>query len=134
MSTLVLPPSLLADSIPSGNELGWRKEKFLAVLNGAATEGFACLGGQFQWVLPDGTCEAYWLNADSSPRETAEPWRAYVKRTEVEVSNTFESLLRTTDFNAEAERFEFLKEKKATGIAVDQYLLFVAYFVAADDA
>ena len=135
MRSAALPAYLLARAIPSGNEFGWRSGDFLAVLRSAAAEGFACLGGQFQWVLPDATCEPYWLNADARPKQPGESWDAYVRRAETEVAEGFELLLRTTDFNAEAEKWEHLKDKKAQGVPVNDYLVFVAYFTeAANDA
>lgn len=135
MKSVVLPPHLLASAVPSGNEFGWRSADFPAVLQSAAAEGFACLGGQFQWVLPDATCEPYWLNADSRPKQPEESWAAYVRRAEIEVEDGFEILLRTTDFNAEVEKWQHLKNKKTQGVSVNDYLVFVAYFTeAANDA
>lgn len=127
-----LPSHLTANAIPSGREFGWRREDFPTVLHSAAAEGWACIGGQFQWVLPDGTFEAYWLNADSGPRQSGETWTAYVRRTEKEVSTGYQLLLRTTDFNTEADKSDYLKDKKAQGVALDCYLIFVAYFKRTD--
>lgn len=132
MSFTELPSHLLALAVPSGNEFGWRSSDFLMVLRSAAAEGFACLGGQFQWVLPDGRCEPYWLNADASPRQPGESWTTYVHRTEAEVAEGFEFLLRTTDFDTEVEKWQYLKEKKAQGVPVNDYLVFIAYFTPAN--
>lgn len=128
MSSGELPLHLLIRAVKSGGEFGWRKEDFLAALHEAASEGFACIGGQFQWVLPDGTCELYWLNADASPRIPNESWASYVKRSEEEVEKGYECILRTSDFNEESNKFDFLREKKAEGISLDEYLVFIAYF------
>lgn len=132
MSTTALPPHLLAQAVQSGSEFGWRSSDFPAVLRSAAAEGFACLGGQFQWVLSDGTCEPYWLNADARPKLPAESWAAYVRRAEAEVEEGFALLLRTTDFDTEAEKWPHLREKKEQGVPVNDYLVFVAYFTEAN--
>lgn len=131
MTSSELPSHLLARAVPSGNEVGWKCSDFPAVLRGAAAEGFACLGGQFQWVLPDGRCEPYWLNADARPRQLGESWAVYVQRTAAEVAEGFELLLCTTDFDAEAEKWQYLKEKKARSVPVNDYLVFIAYFTTA---
>lgn len=128
MSTVGLPAHLLGRAIRSGFEFGWRKEEFLQVLQTAASDGYACVGGQFQWVFSDGTCEAYWLNANSTPRQPNEPWSSYVKRTEAEVTESYEALLRETDFSGESDKWDFLKNKKAAGVSLDEHLIFVAYF------
>jgi hypothetical protein len=131
MSTGDLPPHLLSSAVVSGGEFGWRKDDFLPVLRNASSEGFACIGGQFQWKLPDGTCEPYWLNADSKPQGSGESWPSYVKRSEEEVEMGYELILRTVDFDAEANKFDFLREKRERGASLDEFLIFVAYFKSA---
>ena len=128
MTDALLPPDVLETAIHSGHELGWRMEQFPAALKRAAAAGVACVGGQFQWVLPDGTCEAYWLNADAAPRQPEEPWPKFVARCEQLVLDGFNNLAASVNFDIEADRFEFLKDKKAQGISLAEYLLFVAYF------
>ncbi len=102
------------------------------MLKHAAAEGLACIGGQFQWVFPDGTCEAYWLNADPSPRQPTETWSNFVSRCEQQVLEGFSRLVSTVNFDAEAERFDFLKTKRAQGVSIADHLLFVAYFSSGD--
>ncbi|HZW86991.1 MAG TPA: hypothetical protein VFF41_05980 [Gallionella sp.] len=128
MSDDELPPHLLTRAVKSGREFGWRQEDFLVALHEAALEGFACIGGQFQYALPDGACELYWLNADSLPHTPSESWWSYVKRSEEEVKKGYELLLRTINFDAEVNKFDFLREKIAGGISLDEYLIFIAYF------
>ena len=128
MNATSLSPTLLETAIHSGQELGWRKEQFPGVLKRAAAEGLACIGGQFQWVFPDGTCEAYWLNADASPRQAGETWSKFVARCEQQVLDGFSRLVSKVNFDAEADNFEFLKIKRAQGVPIAEHLLFVAYF------
>jgi hypothetical protein len=54
------------------NEYGWEIDAFPNALAHAERLGYACLGGQFQFVLQDATCEMYWLSADSSERANDE--------------------------------------------------------------
>ena len=128
MTVAHLPSEVLETAYRSGLEFGWRVEQFPSALRLAATKGFACIGGQFQWVLPDGTCEAYWLNADAAPRQPDETWPNFAVRCEQQVLESFAQLVSSVNFDIEADRFEFLKNKKAQGISIAEHLLFVAYF------
>ena len=128
MTVAHLPPEVLETAYRSGRELGWRLGQFPDALKHAAMAGVACIGGQFQWVLPDGTCEAYWLNADAASRQPDETWPNFVKRCEQQVLAGFTQMVSSVHFDVEADRFEFLKAKKAQGISISEHLLFVAYF------
>jgi len=117
-----------------GKELAWGVEDFPPALAKAASLGFACIGGQFQFRLPDGTCEMYWRAADAADRASAELWADYVARCEREVREGFTRIVRDTDFRREAEEFDYLREKMARGhFDPLDYLCFVAYFTR-DDA
>ena len=106
-----LPESITARATLSGSEHGWSIVEFPSILAEAATHGFACIGGQFQFLLPDGTCAMYWLSADSTPRRTNELWQDYVLRSEQEVRATFDRICSETDFIHEALQWEFLRQK-----------------------
>ena len=124
-----LPASITARATLSGREHGWSISDFPAVLAEAASLGFACIGGQFQFLLPDGTCEAYWLNADSTPQRPNEDWRDYVFRSTGEVRTTFDRICAETDFIHEARHWEFLRDKLTNpDFDVLEHLIFVAYF------
>jgi hypothetical protein len=124
-----LPDSLISRATPSGQEHGWSIAEFPTVLADAADLGFACIGGQFQFLLPDGTCEAYWLNADSTPQLPDEPWHEYVSRAAREVRDAFDQICAETDFIREAQQWQFLRDKLANpDFDVLQHLIFVAYF------
>ena len=67
----VLPPDISQGASLRGNEYGWSISSFPNALANAEAHGYACLGGQFQFRLDDGgTCEMYWLDADSKERGT----------------------------------------------------------------
>jgi hypothetical protein len=124
-----LPDSILSRATPSGQEHGWSIADFPDVLDEAANLGFACLGGQFQFLLPDGTCEVYWLNADSTPRLPNETWRDYVFRAARQVRDAFTRICAETDFIQQARDWPFLRDKLADPhFDVLKHLIFVAYF------
>ena len=70
-----LPSAITLGATLRGNEYGWALDEFPGALTKAETLGYACLGGQFEFRLDDGTCELYWLNADSKDRLPGEPGR-----------------------------------------------------------
>jgi len=77
---VTLPPEITQGATARGNEYGRTLEAFLQALLKAQVLGYACLGGQFQFRLNDGTYEMYWLDADSTNRREGEPWPEYVRR------------------------------------------------------
>src|SRR3979411_1724362 len=83
-----LPSDVLEGATLRGNEYGWSTASFPLALARADGHGFACLGGQFEFRLNDGsTCEMYWLNADSKDRMPKESWADYCRRSCSEVKD-----------------------------------------------
>jgi hypothetical protein len=125
----LLPADMRAKAVLSGRELAWRREDVFHALRTAHENGLAFLGGQVQFVFPEGTCELYWLNFDPADRMPAEPWPAYVRRTYVEADLALHRLLDSVDMKAEAvNAFEFLRTKDLAGEDVLAHLVFVCYF------
>jgi hypothetical protein len=124
----MLPTGIAEGATLRGNEYGWIPSAFPSALVKAEAHGYACLGGQFQFRLPDGgTCEMYWLKADAAERRPKEPWSDYAHRSCSEVRQEFERLMTTSDFKSEASnwpRFRDEIEQKVSDV-----LVFVAYFV-----
>jgi hypothetical protein len=119
----VLPPDVLQGALRQGNEYGWRVSSFPDALASAAAHGYGCLGGQFQFRLDDGgTCEMYWLAADSRERADGEHWGDYSHRSCSEVLTKFQHLVSVTDFAKEAQNWRFQIDSAKS-------LVFVAYFV-----
>ena len=112
-----LPKSILDKAIKSINEFGWRQEDFLEVIEAAKQTHLAIIGGQVQYVLPDGTCELYWLSYDPTDRQLNETWLTYCDRTANECLEKFNKLIATTDIEKEALTFPFLSDKKKNGFA-----------------
>jgi hypothetical protein len=124
-----LPKSILDKAVKSGNEFGWRQSDFLDVVETARQLKMAIVGGQVQYPLPDGTCELYWLSYDPTTRKQNETWSDYCNRTASECTVKFLNLTSKTDFDKEAiDGFDFLKNKKATGTNISDFLTFMLYF------
>lgn len=124
-----LPPKIAEGALLEGNEYGWEPSLFPAALANAQALGYACIGGQFQFRLDIGTCEMYWLSADSGPRDEAESWLEYCERSCSEVRAGFQKLMSETDFRKQALEWRPVKEAMAHGLDPLEKLVFVAYFV-----
>ncbi len=118
-----LPFDVVQDAILQGNEYAWSPESFPVALTRAEAHGLACLGGQFQFRLNDGsTCEMYWLSSDSKERASGESWSDYCRRSCSEVRENFARVMSKTDFSKEALGWNLPP-------SVTRNLVFVAYFI-----
>jgi hypothetical protein len=123
----VLPADITEGATLRGNEYGWSVSSFPKALSKAQAGSYACLGGQFQFRLDDGgTCEMYWLHADSHERTAGEAWADYSRRSCTEVLGRFEQLMSETDFGKETLNWN-------VQIDATKDLVFVAYFVRETD-
>jgi hypothetical protein len=119
----LLPPDIAEGATLVGNEYGWSASSFPNAIPKAQDASYACLGGQFQFRLDDGSIyEMYWLAADSTERTGGESWEDYSRRSCTEVLRKFEHLMSATDFAKEASNLKIQ-------IDATRYLVFVAYFV-----
>jgi hypothetical protein len=111
-----------------GNEYAWPLSAVEEVVTAARACGLANLGGQAQFRIPEGTCELYWLAADSSARLPGEPWDRYVNRSADEVLARFRDVRQRTDFIQEGLVFEVLRGLHERGADLNHSLCFVLYF------
>jgi hypothetical protein len=124
-----LPETILKKAIKSGNEFGWRQTDFIETIETARKLKLGIVGGQVQYVLPDGTCELYWLAYDTTERRPREDWVKYCNRTADETITKFNDLITKTDFEKEAlTSFDFLRDKKSEGINIEDSRVFIIYF------
>lgn len=122
-----LPVDIAEGATIQGNEYGWNISSFPGALEKAEQKGYACLGGQFQFRLEDGSAyEMYWLNADSTERREGESWTDYVHRSCSEVLEKFQHVTLEADFSKEAQNW---------GIRIDpdKHIVFEGYFVKEND-
>ena len=124
-----LPETILNKAIKSGNEFGWRQTDFIETIETAKNLRMGIVGGQVQYVFPDGTCELYWLSYDPTERQPGEDWIKYCNRTADETINKFKHLIIKTDFEKEASTsFDFLRDKKSKGVNIEDHKVFIIYF------
>ena len=130
-----LPVEIVARAVRSGRELGWRRSDLPDVLAAARDRGLAALGGQVQFVLPNGTCELYWRNYDSEDRRQGESWDRYVARSHAEVLTAFGRLPSPEELVQEGvASFAFLRERHDEGDDLGRDLWFLCEFLAPADA
>jgi hypothetical protein len=129
MSERELPSKIAEGTCLEANEYGWEPSLFPTALANAQALGYACIGGQFQFRLDIGTCEMYWLSADSDPRHEAESWQEYCERSCSEVKTVFQKLMSETDFREQALDWHPGREAMTHGLEPLEKLAFIAYFV-----
>jgi hypothetical protein len=118
----VLPTELTSGAISRSGEYAWEPSTFPIALQKAPNLGYACLGGQFWFLLPDNSLyEPFWLEANSTDKSEEEAWPDFTRRSCEEVLDAFKALVEKTDFDKEMRNFKTL-EKPCR-------LLFNAYFV-----
>ena len=123
-----LPRSILEKAIKSGNEFGWKESDFSSVIDSAIQNRLSIIGGQVQYVFPDGTCELYWLSYDRTEREKNEEWIHFCNRSAKECIDQFK-IITSKNINEEAiENFTFLALKKEEGIDIENFKCFIIYF------
>jgi hypothetical protein len=124
-----LPLELLERAIKSGNEYAWRRADVARVIDAARAEGLACLGGQVQFLFPDGTCELYWRNYGSTDRRPSEAWVDYVDRSASECLSMSQQVPCSEDLEKDAlASFAFLREKARLGADLRAAEVFVLGF------
>ena len=124
---LKLPQSILNKAIKKGNEYGWKKEDVLEVIETARKLGLATIGGQVQYVLPQGTCELYWLSYDSSDRRRGERWSDYSDRSALECSEKFIKIS-ALDIEKDLKASFHLEEALYEKVELSDHQVFILYF------
>ena len=124
-----LPSKILNKSTLSSHEYGWKREDFREVVDYAVKAKLGVVGGQVQFVFPDGTCELYWHKYDTKEKVAGESWLSYCERTKQECLQQFKALPNNQRLIEEGiEKFRFLREKSEQGVDLENYLIFILYF------
>jgi hypothetical protein len=124
-----LPPELVKGAILRGKEFVWELSAFPNAAKNAPALGYACLGGQFWFILPDNTVyEIYWLEVNSNDKASDESWLEFASRSCFEVQSRFKALMIESDFIEEVKKFESFALVDETAKS-KMSLLFNAYFV-----
>ncbi|PSR52105.1 hypothetical protein AHMF7605_27030 [Adhaeribacter arboris] len=124
-----LPSEIINKSTLNSHEYGWKRKDFKEVVDYAVKAGLGVVGGQVQFMFPDGTCELYWHKYDTKEKLAGESWLSYCERTKQECLEQFEALPNNLRLIEEGiEKFRFLREKSEQGVELENYLIFILYF------
>ena len=115
----------------SGGESGWRRGDVLEAVRSAPSVGLAVLGGQVQFLLPDGTCELYWLDYDPPGRHRTEPFPTYAGRSSGETIAALQRVLAMDLVHEGVTSFKHLQRAEAQGVLLEGHLFFIVYFATA---
>lgn len=128
-----LPREILSRVVMSGREYGWRKGDAIQAIEAAICVGLATLGGDIQFVLPEGTCDLYWMGYDSGEQQPGEVWADYVTRSGRDGITFIRRVVSEIDLIREGiENFDLLHMKAAQDVDIEDYLVFVLSFVDQD--
>lgn len=123
-----LPQAVLNLADWRGGEAAWRRADLPRVAEAAVRLGFACIGGQVQFRLPEATAELYWQDFDPADRRASEDWAAYVDRSWKEALFLAAGLPADDVLIGQARKFSGLESLPKAKL--QQALWFVAYLRA----
>jgi hypothetical protein len=129
-----LPLDVLVRAVKRGNEYGWRRADIADAVSAAPSVGLALLGGQVQFVFPDGTCELYWKSYDPTSRRSGETWADYSRRSAEETLSALKRVMSEDLVQEGVDNSGFLREKQSQGIDLEKHLAFIAYFETEEEA
>jgi hypothetical protein len=120
-----VPSELTEGAFLRDKEYAWELSAFPVALLSASGLGYACLGGQIWFLLPNNSdydlYEPFWLEANATDRAAGQAWSEYARDSCAEVLARFNALIGGTDFDEEAKKFDSLQSSFR--------VLFNAYFV-----
>ncbi|MEH6664296.1 MAG: hypothetical protein V7678_05550 [Brevundimonas sp.] len=125
----LLPDDVVSAASQRGGEYAWRPSDIPRVIEAGRKAGLASLGGQLQFRTPDGTCECYWVDVDtSSVVSQSLSWSDRVNLSAEVALNSFEHLAEAYDFTSEGRSsFRHLQDFEAAGGDLQAVLWFVWY-------
>lgn len=102
---LLLPETIRAAACRSDNEWGWRPEAIPLVIDEAEKLGLLNVGGQLQFLMPEGTCECYWVEVDTLSNEAQGlTWAERVARAANTARQQMADISRRYDFIEEGRK------------------------------
>ena len=128
-----LPPDILARATRNGNEYGWSVADIPQVIEAARAAGLVNIGGQLQFILPNGTCECYWIDVDTFKQlSTSLPWDQQVQLSARIALAEIQRLQKEKDFIAEGRKAfaEHLASYEASGGNLSDVMRFIWYLNA----
>lgn len=102
---MLLPGTLRSAACRSDNEWGWKPEAIPLVIDEAEKLGLLNVGGQLQFLMPEGTCECYWVEVDALMGEPdGLPWAERVALAAAAARQKMADISRRYDFIEEGRK------------------------------
>src|SRR4051812_13124099 len=127
---MLLPLDLQQAAFRSGNEWGWPPDLIPRVIDEAEKLDLLSLGGQLQFLLPQGTCECYWVSVEPLNGEpNGLSWHERVAFAADASRHAFEDVRSHFDFIAEVRSGfgELACEFEAAGGDLREAMCFIWY-------
>lgn len=130
---MLLPDAIRSAACRSGNEWGWRPEAIPLVIDEAEKAGLLNIGGQLQFLMPEGTYEYYWIEVDTladEPKDLA--WTERVARAATSARQKMADISCRFDFMEEGRKAfpASFEAYEAAGGDVRDLICFIWYLQA----
>jgi hypothetical protein len=121
----LLPEELLNKRVESTNHLwGWKLEDIPQVVAACRERHCVILTARPGFYLPDNTCELYWKKTCPTLKKAGESWEQYTDRNGTELLDLIQKIAESTDFEKEAMAYRFLRDKKASGLKITDFIYY----------
>jgi hypothetical protein len=127
----LLPKAIRSAACRSDSEWGWPPESIPLVIDAAEKVGLLNVGGQLQFLMPEGTCECYWVEVDplrDEPKGLA--WPERVARAANTARQQMADVSRRYDFIEEGRKAfaDLFAAYEAAGGDLRDRMCFIWYF------
>ena len=121
----LFPEGLQIKPVESTTHLwGWKPADIPQIAAACRERRYVILSARPGFFLPDGTCEVYWKTTCPTLKKATESWEQYTDRNSTEFLELIGKNAELTDFEKEAMAFRFLRDKRASGLKITDYLYY----------
>ncbi len=133
MTVQIKSPMILAEATHTGvaqeDTWPWKASELPAVFQKAKELKIASIGGEPQFVLPDGIYDMYWIGINLKDQAGNETWEEYVIRSNDESLALLTKQIQTVDFQKLAAEEPFVRASTLDkGVDPLAYLFYEMYF------
>ncbi len=133
MSVQIQSPRILAEATHTGvAQAGgwyWKPSELPVVFQKAKELKIASIGGDAEFLFPDGIYDLYWISINHKDKAGNETWEEYVIRSNDESLALLGNQIQTVDFRKVAAELSFVRERTLDkGIDPLDYLYYEIYF------
>lgn len=130
---MLLPDPVVSAACRSDNEWGWQPETIPLVIDEAEKLSLLNVGGQLQFLMPEATCECYWVEVNALDGEPdGLTWAERVARSATAARQQMVDISRRYNFIEEGRKAfpDTFAAFEATGGNVRDCMCFIWYLEA----